>query len=280
VRRVRALGADEHREFGALVDADPYVNAVVAARLRACRGLDPARLGGTVLGVRTPTWRLSAAVLHGGTLLPVGGDHPDWAALAADLTARHRVCSSIIGRADVVASLWERLDPYWGPARAVRREQPLLLTSRPGAAVRADPRVRVVRPDEIDSYLGAAAAMFTEELGVTPDQAIGAREYRARVAGVLRDGRAFGLVDADGRFVFKADLGAVTDRTCQVQGVWVRPDSRGRGLGTAALAAVLARALTLAPTVSLYVNDFNEPARRMYARLGLRQAATLSTVLF
>jgi predicted GNAT family acetyltransferase len=46
------------------------------------------------------------------------------------------------------------------------------------------------------------------------------------------------------------------------------------------LAAVLARALTLAPTVSLYVNDFNEPARRMYRRLGMRQVATLSTVLF
>jgi predicted GNAT family acetyltransferase len=32
--------------------------------------------------------------------------------------------------------------------------------------------------------------------------------------------------------------------------------------------------------VSLYVNDFNQPAQRMYARLGLQQVATLSTVLF
>ncbi|MCW2493476.1 MAG: family N-acetyltransferase, partial [Frankiales bacterium] len=35
-----------------------------------------------------------------------------------------------------------------------------------------------------------------------------------------------------------------------------------------------------APTVSLYVNDFNTPARRMYDRLGMRQAGVLSTVLF
>ena len=46
----------------------------------------------------------------------------------------------------------------------------------------------------------------------------------------------------------------------------MRPDLRGRGLGTAALAAVVEHALTLAPTVSLYVNDFNLAARRMYAR--------------
>jgi predicted GNAT family acetyltransferase len=62
--------------------------------------------------------------------------------------------------------------------------------------------------------------------------------------------------------------------------VWVRPQFRGRGIGRAALAVVLRHALTLAPTVSLYVNDFNTPARRMYDRLGLRQVATLSTVLF
>jgi predicted GNAT family acetyltransferase len=65
-----------------------------------------------------------------------------------------------------------------------------------------------------------------------------------------------------------------------VQGVWVRPDMRGRGVGTAAMAAVIDYALQLAPRVSLYVNDFNYPARRLYERLGMRQIGTLSTVLF
>ena len=72
----------------------------------------------------------------------------------------------------------------------------------------------------------------------------------------------------------------ITARTCQVQGVWVRPELRGQGLGTTALAAVFAQALRLAPTVSLYVNDYNAPARAVYERLGMRQVASLSTVLF
>ena len=46
------------------------------------------------------------------------------------------------------------------------------------------------------------------------------------------------------------------------------------------MAAVLDHALRLAPTASLYVNDFNLPARAVYARLGMRQVATLSTVMF
>jgi len=35
-----------------------------------------------------------------------------------------------------------------------------------------------------------------------------------------------------------------------------------------------------APTVSLYVNAFNEPARRVYERLGFRRVGTFATVLF
>jgi predicted GNAT family acetyltransferase len=36
----------------------------------------------------------------------------------------------------------------------------------------------------------------------------------------------------------------------------------------------------VAPTVSLYVNDFNQPARRVYARCGFHQVGTFATVLF
>ena len=60
----------------------------------------------------------------------------------------------------------------------------------------------------------------------------------------------------------------------------MRPDMRGRGVGTGAMAAVIDYALQLAPRVSLYVNDFNYPARRLYERLGMRRIGTLSTVLF
>jgi predicted GNAT family acetyltransferase len=47
------------------------------------------------------------------------------------------------------------------------------------------------------------------------------------------------------------------------------------------MAAVVRDALErVAPTVSLYVNDFNLPARRVYERCGFRAVGTLATVLF
>ena len=68
--------------------------------------------------------------------------------------------------------------------------------------------------------------------------------------------------------------------TAQVQGVWVAPEWRGRGLGTMAMSAVVRDALRrVAPSVSLYVNDYNTPARRAYARCGFSRAGTFATVL-
>ena len=202
--------------------------------------------------------------------------------LGERLRRQRRPCTSIVGRADAVRAIWAVLAPAWGPARTVRAAQPLLVIDAASCPPGGDPRVRVIRPDELAAYLPAAAAMFSEELGVSPlvGDAGGGIEYRRRVAGLIRDRRAFGILDADGSVLFKADIGAVSEHTCQLQGVWVRPDARGQGIGTAALPTVLQHALTLAPTVSLYVNDFNLAARRMYARLGMREVATLSTVLF
>jgi RimJ/RimL family protein N-acetyltransferase len=46
------------------------------------------------------------------------------------------------------------------------------------------------------------------------------------------------------------------------------------------MAAVIRDALRrIAPSVSLYVNDYNAPARRVYERCGMRRVGTFATVL-
>lgn len=278
--RVGPLGSRATAELTRLVDEDPFVNVVVSARLQRAGSLDGRRLGGTVLGARDGADRLTGAVLRGGNLLPVGGGPEEWRALAGYLADGRRTCSSIVGRAAAVEEMWQILGRVWDPPRAVRSAQPLLVLDRADAPPPGDRRVRRVRPAELDTYLPAAAAMFTEELGVSPYRVGGAADYRRRVAGLIAEGRAFAIFDDDGSVLFKADVGAVSPFTAQVQGVWVRPDQRGRGVGRAGLAEVFRSVLAVAPTVSLYVNDFNAPARRLYARLGMRPVATLATILF
>ena len=134
-----------------------------------------------------------------------------------------------------------------------------------------DPAVRLVRPDELNLLFPASVAMYTEEVGVSPLDDQGGARYRQRVGDLINMRRAYARF-IDGQVVFKADLAVVTRHTAQVQGVWVHPDYRGKGLAIAGMAAVVRDALRrVAPTVSLYVNDYNTPARRVYARCGFAQ---------
>ena len=81
--------------------------------------------------------------------------------------------------------------------------------------------------------------------------------------------------------MFKAEVGSATPYACQVQGVWVPPELRGRGHASAGMAAVVQAArATIAPVVSLYVNDFNTPARSAYRRAGFTEVGTFMSVLF
>jgi predicted GNAT family acetyltransferase len=179
----------------------------------------------------------------------------------------------------MVSVLWEDLQPVWGPARELRMCQPLMLTTKP-PATDIDTSVRRVRPDEIELLFPASIAMFTEEVGVSPIAGDGGALYRARVRELVATGRAFARFDGD-RVVFKAEVGAATKGVCQLQGVWVEPSLRGRGLSVTGMAAVVACCLRdIAPAVSLYVNDFNTPARRAYERVGFVEIGSFASVLF
>jgi predicted GNAT family acetyltransferase len=259
-----------------LLDTDPVAHCFIASRVAAA-GLDPWKLGAEVWGYGGA--RLDGACFAGANLVPVGTSRPALRSFADRARRQGRRCSSIVGPAESVGPLWEELAPHWGTPREVRREQPLLATRQP-PQVPGDPAVRLVEPDELDLLMPACIAMFTEEVGTSPLGTDGGASYRARVRDLIAAGRSFARID-DGQVVYKAEVGAVSRHACQVQGVWVHPDHRGRGLGTAGTATVVAAALrSMAPVVSLYVNNFNQPARAAYHRVGFTEVGRFASVLF
>jgi hypothetical protein len=261
----------------AILDADPVSNVFVGSRVHVA-GLDPGRLGAQVWGYHRDG-RLASLCYSGANLIPVAADSDASRSFADKARSQGRRCSSIVGPVSPVTQLWDALRPSWGPPRAVRAAQPVMSTTSP-PPVAPDPAVRRVRMDEFDTLYPACVAMFTEEVGISPHTGDGGVLYRARVAELIRSGRAFARID-DGRVVFKAEVGAVTPYACQVQGVWVHPDLRGRRYAVHGMAAVVDEALrSIAPAVSLYVNDFNAAARATYRRVGFRDVDTFMSVMF
>jgi predicted GNAT family acetyltransferase len=273
----RVLDARDLDEVRALVSRDPVTDVFVASRLDA-GGLDPWRLGAEMWGFGE-RGRLEAVCYSGANLVPVQAGAEAIRAFAERARRQGRRCSSIVGPATAVSQLWQLLHPHWGWAREVRARQPLMAIDGP-PDVAPDPDVRLVRPEEIELLLPACIAMFTEEVGVSPLAGDGGALYRARVEELVAQGRAWARIEDD-TVLFKAEVGAATSAVCQVQGVWVHPSLRGRGAGTAGTAAVVEQArASVAPVVSLYVNDFNRSARRAYEKVGFRQVGTFTSILF
>jgi uncharacterized protein len=273
---LRLLTDHDRDEILALCDRDPIANIFVSARIRAA-GIDPSRLGGQLWGY-SDGGQLTALCYSGANLVPVEASPDAVTAFASRARMQGRRCSSIVGPAEAVSQLWSLLAPAWGPPRDVRPVQPVLAMSAL-SAIEPDPLVRMVQPRELDVVLPSCIAMFTEEVGVSPIGADGGVAYRARMADLITAGRSFARIDG-GNVIFKAEIGAVTPQACQVQGVWVPPEARGRGHAVHGMAAVVRAALQLAPVVTLYVNDFNAPARAAYRRVGFTQAGTFMSVLF
>ncbi|MET9803657.1 GNAT family N-acetyltransferase [Streptomyces sp. NPDC006368] len=262
----------------ALLESDPVSNAFVTSRVRAA-GLDPWRLGGEMWGWYADG-RLTSLCYSGANLVPICATPEAVRAFADRARRTGRRCSSIVGPAEPTGRLWRLLEPSWGPARDVRPHQPLMVTEQPSPDIEPDPCVRRIRKDEIDVIMPACVAMFTEEVGISPMTGDGGLLYQARVAELVGAGRSFARID-DGKVVFKAEIGAATPQACQIQGVWVAPEYRGRGLSETGMAAVLRYALAdVAPVVSLYVNDYNTPARAAYRRVGFREVGAFMSVLF
>lgn len=268
--RVRPLAPSDREEALRLLRRQPVTSILAAVHLDSLRGS-----GAQMFGVETDG-ELRAVCWAGANTVPVG-DLSAMPPLAAHLRRRGRRCSSIVGSSTLVDALWEELRGSWAPPREVRGLQPALLIDGPPAVV-PDTRIRRARPEDFDALFPAAVAMFTEEVGYDPTRSGGG--YAQYVRSLVASSRSW-LVTIDGSVVFKADIGALWDGLAQVQGVWVHPRWRGRGLGTAAMAGMVDQILSgTASAVSLYVNDYNAAARRVYEKVGFRPAGTYATILF
>lgn len=274
--RSRVLDEGDHALVERLLAADPVGNCFVASRVDA--GVLASRGVGELWGYPA---REPYALLHvGANVFPVNADAEALDAFAADM-GRWRTFVAIVGPAAAALGLWRSLSERWGKvfaeARVVRERQLLMARSLP-SLVEPDPRLQLATTAILASYTEGAVAMYREELEEDP-LATNPLGYRRYVRSLIDGRRAFAIVE-DGAVVFKADLGAVSAQVAQVQGVWVAPHLRGRGLSVPAMAGVTNAVVAGGRTASLYVNDFNAAAVACYRRVGFAEVGTLASVLY
>jgi ribosomal protein S18 acetylase RimI-like enzyme len=271
----RLLTMRDRELIEGVLDDDPVTNVFLDARIRG-------GLGRGHLAERLAAYTDSAGVTSlcwlGGNVVPTA-NAGDEAADAFSAMARRYTAwfSSLWGPIGPVSRMFERLQGQLDEPRAVRPEQPFMVL-RQAPLVPPDPLARVVTMADFDAYYAASVAFFTEELGVSPERD-GSSGYRVLVADLVKSGRAYARFER-GRLTAKADVALVGSAAAQLQGVYVVPERRGEGLAGPMVAAACAAGLQLAPVVTLYVNAFNEAARRAYVRVGFAEHATFRTYMW
>lgn len=275
--RVRALASGDLADLVALTARHPAQNVFVAHRA-INSSLNP-RLLGTEIWGRFDHDTLVAAIHVGANLVPVEATPEDAAVFATRLRQRRRTVSTLVGEVSAIRAVWEVVGPAWGAPREFRWDQPHLIVDGP-PLIEPHPAVRRSTLDELELVYPACVAMYTEEVGVSPDQDGSGGVYRARVRHLINNRWSFVLIE-EGELIFKAEVASATYAAAQIQGVWVAPGHRGRGLAAPCMAAVceLVRR-DIAPIVGLYVNAWNEPARAAYERVGFRQTGTFATIMY
>ncbi|MFN2448398.1 MAG: GNAT family N-acetyltransferase [Candidatus Baltobacteraceae bacterium] len=185
----------------------------------------------------------------------------------------------IVGPRRAVDWYWTHVRYRHRPARLVRDTQPLFAVDAASLKSFDEPRVhvRMALAGEWQTVADNSALMIEHEL-----------EYDARRANSNFDANVRVMIDRglwwvgerEGSLCFFCSCGPRSAQTLQLQGIWVPPPLRGRGLASAALSGVCEELLADVPTLSLYVNSFNERAVALYERTGFRRAGVLKTMLF
>ena len=187
----------------------------------------------------------------------------------------------IVGPRLAVERFWAKARGRFNRPSAYRDSQPVYALE-PGRVSTARPRTDLdIRPatlDELDELALQAAVMAAGEFSAPPPARVDFG-FRSRTAQTITAG-GFWRARRAGKLVFQCYVGATSPFTAQIQGVWSPPGARGQGDASAAFTAICATLLQTYPSLSLYVNGFNERAIALYERTGFRRVSEFASVIF
>lgn len=196
----------------------------------------------------------------------------------ADVAPAYRFERMVVGPRPAVEIFWRHVKAWHAPARVVRESQPVLAVDAHSLkGSRNGVTVRKARPSEWESVAYNSAKMIEHELDYDPRSF--AVEFNSNVR-MMIDRGLWWVGEADGELCFFCNAGPRSPQTLQLQGIWTPPKLRARGLASAALFGVCEELLDDVPSLSLYVNGFNEPALRLYHHIGFRPVGEFQTLLF
>ena len=267
------LTEDDRNEVLAFLAERPVHTVCIAGFIRD-NGLVSPHNRGTFYGCRNSEGRLEGVALIGhATLIEARTARAmeEFGLVAQGYQRTH----IILGEKDKVEQFWNYYADEGQEMRLACRE--LLFELRYAMQVRAAVEgLRRATLEDLDKIAPVQASMAEEESGTNPLE-VDPEGFRARCARRIEMGRVW-LMEEDGRLVFKADIQADTPDVVYLEGVWVNPSERGKGIGRQCLRQLCQDLLVRTKSVCVLVNEENHRAHTFYRMCNFKMRGVYDSI--
>ena len=267
------LTEDDRNEVLAFLAERPVHTVCLAGFIRD-NGLVSPHNRGTFYGCRNSEGRLEGVALIGhATLIEARTARAmeEFGLVAQGYQRTHM----ILGEKDKVEQFWNYYADEGQEMRLACRE--LLFELRYAMQVREEvDGLRRATLEDLDKIAPVQASMAEEESGKNPLEN-DPDGFRARCARRIEMGRVW-LLEEDGRLVFKADIQSDTPDVVYLEGVWVNPSERGKGIGRQCLRQLCQDLLVRTKSVCVLVNEENHRAHTFYRMCNFKMRGVYDSI--
>ncbi len=274
LRQLSILSNDDTDEALKFLAQRPVHTVVLESFIRD-HGIESPLNRGEFYGYRNSEEMLEGIALIGHTtIIEV---HTDEALMAFAIQARYaeKQLSLVMSAGDTVERFWSYYAKQDESPKMVCTE--ILFELTYPVLVNTEVKgLRLATQDDLLQVAEAHAEVVFEERGVNPME--NDREgFLERVSRRINKGKTY-VVTNNGKLVFKADIVAENLSVAYLEGVYVAPEERGKGIGSDCLAHLGRHLLSQVDYVCLLSNVELVAAQKAYLKAGFKIKDTCQTI--
>jgi ribosomal protein S18 acetylase RimI-like enzyme len=272
--QVSEVGAGRENEVLAALTVPSLTNVIMAGFVHD-NTLDSPLNRGRFYICHSEHGELEGVGLIGHTILINAFSRRALEALAA-VARREASPHLLMGDRNTVQSFWHY---YAGAGMLPRHVCPILFLHRtPFTDHEQVPGLRLAAREDLEHVVQAQAAMVRETSGVDP-LAKDPTGFRERYVRRIEKRRVWVLIEND-RLVFKTDVIADTADAVYIEGVYVKPEERGKGIGQRCLTQAGHSFLGHTKAIYLFVENEEKRTRSFYNKLGFKEGGQYDLLFF
>jgi uncharacterized protein len=272
---VTGLSPDDEVQVLSLLSPDSLTNVIMAGFIRD-NGFSSPLNRGQFYGCRDEKGALEGVALIGHTVL-VNALSSNALKAFAEIARRESAKHLLMAERQVGEEFWK----YYAENDARPRlvcpivflRAPIVRNGGP-----RDPGLRVATPDDLDHLMDVHAQMVRETSNINPLQK-DPNGFRERYLRRIEKKRVWVLFREE-KLIFKADVMAESPDATYIEGVYVRPDERGKGIGRQCMSALGKALQDRTKAIYLFVENRQTRSISFYLNLGFEVGGQYNLLYF